>query len=154
MKGELKYIMLVVMVLIIHSCSNQNPSETQKLKINSKNNITSEPQSHDKGKILFMKYCLACHQTDGSGVPGMYPPLIQSPIINTGNKQQIINILLNGLEGPIQVNGQTYNQQMPKQAFLTNEQLSLIINYVSKSFKNQGPIIQPSEIESVRKQMP
>lgn len=141
-------------LLLVLSCSggskpasaeNSNPSQPQA-------DIASIPQNTDKaGQDLFLKYCMACHQTNGSGVPGMYPPLINSPIVNSGKKEDFINVLLNGLKGPIEVHGKQYNQQMPKQDFLSDESLAKIANYVSTNFQNKGPAITPEDIKKQRK---
>jgi mono/diheme cytochrome c family protein len=102
------------------------------------------------GENLFLKYCMPCHQTDGSGVPGMYPPLINSPVVNSGNKDELIKVLLNGLKGPIEVHGKKYNQQMPSQSFLKDEEIAENINYVSKSFENKGPAVTPADVKALR----
>jgi mono/diheme cytochrome c family protein len=136
--------------IFLFACSGSSQNSNQEtVEIQSAENKT-EVSPNKQGENLYLKYCMACHQVDGSGAPGMYPPLINSPIVNSGNKKDFINVLLNGLKGPIEVHGKTYNQQMPKQDFLTDEELSLIINYVSSSFENKGSKITPADIKAQR----
>ncbi len=150
MKVIINYLFTIVIVSFLFSCSGGN-QENKAYQENEENAVASTAEKDKTGENLYMKYCMACHQTDGSGVPGMYPPLKKSPIVNSGKKEEFINILLNGLRGPIEINGQKYNQQMPSQNFLTDEELSQIINYVSKSFDNNGTEVTPDDIGKLRK---
>lgn len=149
----MKIMKLLVTIMIfggLISCSSGNnklnnaekhEEHTQAVVVNKK----------AEGEALYMKYCMACHQTDGSGVPGMYPPLTNSPTVNSGKKEDFINVLLNGLSGPIVVHGKKYNQQMPSQNFLSDDELAKIINYVSISFGNKGPQVTSENIKALRK---
>jgi len=143
----------VTVLLFIMSCSGGNKSSNAEGSDQSKlADEASVFQNPDKeGQNLFLKYCMACHQTNGSGVPGMYPPLINSPIVNSGKKEDFISVLLNGLKGPIEVHGKKYNQQMPKQDFLSDEDLAKIANYVSANFQNKGKTVTTEDIKKQRK---
>lgn len=144
-----------ISLFLIWSCSNSSsPENNTEKEISNEEEIIKPAKVKDEGQALYLKYCMACHQTDGSGVPGMYPPITNSTFINSAKKEELIKILLNGMKGPIEVNGQKYNQQMPKQDFLTDEQLSLIINFVSKSFGNNGSVVSPLDISAQRKTNP
>jgi mono/diheme cytochrome c family protein len=103
----------------------------------------------DEGKTIYTKYCLACHQRDGSGVPGMYPPLQKTDWVN-GDKKRLINILLHGLEGEIVVNGETYSQVMPKQSFLTDKQIAQVLTYIRQNMGNKGDSIKVKEVRELR----
>lgn len=144
------FLLLVITGFL--SCSGEKKNKTEEKQQNS-SELTQESAAtiSNEGQNLYLRYCMACHQTDGSGVPGMYPPLINSPIVNSGKKDDFINVLLNGLKGPIVVHGKTYNQQMPKQDFLSNEDLAHIINYVNTSFENKAPEVTPDDIQALRK---
>lgn len=143
---------LVLLITGFVSCSGdkRNKEEKQQSQDQTANESTAA-NVNNEGENLYLRYCMACHQTDGSGVPGMYPPITKSPIVNSGKKEDFINILLNGLKGPIVVHGKTYNQQMPKQDFLSNKDLAKIINYVNTSFENKAPEVTPDDIKALRK---
>jgi mono/diheme cytochrome c family protein len=64
------------------------------------------------GKDVCAKRCLTCHQEDGSGVPGMYQPLIKSDKV-PGSPEELIRIVLSGLKSPEGVSGKSYDQEMP-----------------------------------------
>src|SRR5690606_31933156 len=64
------------------------------------------------GKASYEKVCLACHQANGQGVPNVFPPLAQSDYMAKASKDQLVGHVLNGLQGPITVNGESYNGVM------------------------------------------
>jgi cbb3-type cytochrome c oxidase subunit III len=101
----------------------------------------------DSGKIIYETYCLSCHQEDGSGVPGMNPPLIKTDWV-LGDSNQLINVILKGLKG-VEINGETYSNEMPSHDFLTDKQISEVLTYVRKSFGNKAGAIS---VEDVKKQ--
>jgi len=91
------------------------------------------------GEQLYTLYCSACHAPDGKGANnGAFPPLAGSSWIE-GNPKRSLAIVMNGLHGPIEVNGKTYNLEMPPQgAALSNEQILAILNYVHTAWGNKG----------------
>jgi mono/diheme cytochrome c family protein len=68
------------------------------------------------GMKLYNTYCRSCHQSDGNGDDNHFPPLSGSEWVR-GDKQRLINIILEGSDGPIQVKGKSYNGMMPKKQF-------------------------------------
>jgi mono/diheme cytochrome c family protein len=103
----------------------------------------------DEGKDVYVKYCISCHQTDGSGVPNMFPPIFKSDWVN-GDKNRIINVLLNGLEGDIEVNEAPYSQVMPKQDYLTDMQIALVLTYIRQNFGNNADAVLPADVARLR----
>ena len=101
----------------------------------------------DSGKIIYENYCLACHQEDGSGVPGMNPPLGKTDWV-LGDSTRLINVILKGLKDA-EINGDTYSNEMPSHDFLTDKQISEVLTYVRKSFGNNAGAIS---VEDVKKQ--
>lgn len=101
------------------------------------------------GGKLYNTYCATCHQTNGKGDGTRFPPLESSEYVK-GDKKQLIDIVLNGLSGPITVKGVGYNEVMPANAYLSDEQISLILTYVRANFKNNLTGIQPGEVARVR----
>lgn len=105
--------------------------------------------SMDRGKVVFNTYCLTCHQADGKGVPNMYPPLVNSEYVS-GDKKRLIGIVLNGLQGEIEVDGEVYNNVMASHDFLKDEQVADVLTYIRNSFGNKLPMITPAEVKVVR----
>jgi len=101
------------------------------------------------GKRLYSN-CRACHQADGQGVAGQFPPLVDSEWL-VNDPETPIRILLNGLEGPIEVRGETYDAAMP--AFgrrLTDMQIAAVLTYVRQEWGNDAPAIDAELVASVR----
>jgi mono/diheme cytochrome c family protein len=147
---------LVIFTVLTINISCMNNTETM---LNGQINIHTQmfsqktiqkPVKTDEGKNIYMKYCLACHQRDGSGVPGMYPPVRKTDWIN-GDKKRLINVILYGLKGDIVVNGETYSQVMPKQSFLTDKQIAQVLTYLSQNMGNKGDSIKVKEVMELRK---
>jgi len=76
----------------------------------------------DAGAKLYGTYCVACHQGDGKGDGGRFPPVASTRWVS-GNKQRLIGIVLNGLQGEIEVEGRKFNGVMPGNAFLSDEEV-------------------------------
>ena len=93
----------------------------------------------DRGAKVYRNQCAQCHQADGNGVPGVYPPLAGSDWV-VGHPQVMARILINGLNGPIVVKGNTYNGNMP--AFgpsglaLSEKDIAAVITYVRQEWGN------------------
>jgi mono/diheme cytochrome c family protein len=104
----------------------------------------------ETGKEVYMKYCLACHQAEGSGVPGMYPPLINTKWVG-GDKRTLIHLVLNGQQGEIEVNGHVFKGTMPAHQYLSDKQIADLLTFLRSNFGNQADAITPEEVEKVRK---
>jgi cbb3-type cytochrome c oxidase subunit III len=102
----------------------------------------------DSGKIIYETYCLACHQEDGNGVPGMNPPLSKTDWV-LGDSTRLINVILKGLKDA-EINGETYSNEMPSHDFLTDKQISEVLTFVRKSFGNNAGAISVEEVKKQR----
>ena len=102
------------------------------------------------GKSLYNTYCGACHKEDGQGVGGTFPPLAGTERVS-GDRQKLIDVVLNGLSGKITVKGKEYDQQMPAFHFLKDEEIAKILTYVRSNFGNSGSEIKANEISKQRK---
>ena len=94
---------------------------------------------YDRGAKVFKAQCVACHQATGLGVPGVYPPLAGSEWV-TGHQESLSRILINGLNGPIEVAGKKYNGNMP--AFgpsglnLKPQEIAGVLTYIRQEWDN------------------
>lgn len=108
------------------------------------------PNQYVVGRDAYMKACIECHQADGTGVAGTFPPLVNSAWVKGDNKT-MIRLVLGGVMGPIQVNGQTYNGAMPGHSHMPDKELSDILNFVRFAFGNvKKPGISPADIKKER----
>ena len=102
-----------------------------------------------RGERIFTNICAACHQPSGAGIPAAFPPLAGSDFLNA-DKQRAIDVVLNGLSGPIVVNQQEYNGQMPGLG-LSDEDVANALTYVSSRWNNAGWDVTPAEVRARRK---
>ncbi len=110
----------------------------------------SLPKSIESGKEAYTTYCQNCHQADGKGTPGAFPPLAKSDFLKKPVKAMIDNILL-GQNGETTVNGQKYNGIMPAQNYLTDDQIADILNYVRNSWGNKSTVsVTPAMVKKAR----
>ncbi|QKZ14772.1 PQQ-dependent sugar dehydrogenase [Spirosoma sp. KUDC1026] len=101
------------------------------------------------GKVYGI-YCAACHQRNGMGDSQRFPPLAGSEWV-TGEKKKLITVLMKGLEGPIEVKGQSYNNVMPQHSFLKDEELAEVLTHIRTNFGNTADAVSAAEVNEVRR---
>lgn len=106
-----------------------------------------------QGKRIFADTCGKCHQPNGQGLPGQYPPLTGSEWVLAAGPARIIRIVLDGLNGPIQVKGVEFNNQMvPWRDVFSDQQIAAALTYVrgEKDWGNNAAPITPEQVAAVR----
>ena len=110
--------------------------------------LTREQQAQ-AGSVLFMGTCSTCHQPNGEGLANVFPPLAKSDLL-AKTPQRAIEIVLNGLTGPITVNGNQYNSVMPPMSQLNDDEVANILTYVQSSWGNDGPQVTAKQVAEIR----
>lgn len=100
------------------------------------------------GERLYKQNCMSCHMAQGEGIANAFPPLAKSDYLME-DRQRAIGIVLNGLEGPVTVNGVTYNSVMPK-LNLDDEQVASIVTYIMNSWGNKAEMTTIEDVKKVR----
>jgi mono/diheme cytochrome c family protein/glucose/arabinose dehydrogenase len=103
----------------------------------------------DKGKMLYAAICGACHQPTGAGLANLAPPLLESDWL-LGTPERPIRIVLHGVTGPINVNGTTWQLEMPGLAALGDEDIASILTYARREWEHTASPIGPAEVARVR----
>lgn len=89
------------------------------------------------GKAVYDKTCITCHQANGLGVPGVFPPIRAEMARLTSTdagRRYVIHAVLFGLSGRIQVNGDTYRGVMPPWgATLSDDDIAAVLTYLGSS---------------------
>lgn len=118
-----------------------------------KKTTTAKPASAslsiEKGKLVYKKYCTVCHQADGGGVMGLNPPLIKNEYV-LGDPKRLINILLNGLNQEIEIEGETYANPMPGLSHLSDQEIADVLTYVRNSFGNKASAVNSTQVKVIR----
>lgn len=106
----------------------------------------------EKGKVVYTTTCQACHQAAGTGVPGAFPPLAKSSWVN-GSPKRLVAIVLHGLQGEINVNGQKFQGVMPPlKDQLSSTDVAAVATYVKNSFGNDGGLVVSDLVNQVREE--
>lgn len=112
--------------------------------------VAFNPIAH--GKKLFAKTCQQCHQVDGKGLPGVYPPLLDSPWL-LNNEERPVKILLMGLQGPITVEGNKFDGNMPEVGYWKDRDIAAVLTFVRQNWGNSAGPISEELVAKVRKEL-
>jgi mono/diheme cytochrome c family protein len=103
------------------------------------------------GAHIYQTNCSSCHQLNGQGTPGAFPPLASNPAV-TGDPAKVIHIVKYGLTGAVSVDGKTYNGMMPAWGTqLSDADLASAITYVRTAWGNQGSAVSTAQVSAVSK---
>ncbi len=109
---------------------------------------TSLAERIEFGRKVYTQSCFACHQSNGEGVVGIFPPLAESDYLNA-DVDRSIDVVIRGLTGEITVNGENYNNVMPAQR-LTDEQVANVLTYIYNNWGNKAQEVTPAMVSKRR----
>lgn len=104
------------------------------------------------GQKVYSQNCSSCHGATGMGTPGAFPPLANNATV-TGPADEVIKIVLDGKSGPITVNGQGYNGQMPPwKASLSNKDVAAVVSYIRSGLgSNKASAVTENDVAKLKK---
>jgi nitrite reductase (NO-forming)/hydroxylamine reductase len=105
-----------------------------------------------RGEAAYSANCAACHQPNGEGLRGAFPPLAQSDFL-AGNRRDVMQAALFGLSGPITVNGVDYNGVMPSLGHLSDQELADALTYVFNAWGNSYAAVSVDEVAALRAEL-
>ncbi len=107
----------------------------------------------ERGKKIFSANCATCHQANGLGVAGQYPPLAGSEIVNGGSRRPVM-IVLKGLQGPLTVKGQHFGSAVmqPWDKTLNDQKIADVLTYVRQEWGNTGGPVVAEGVAALRKE--
>jgi mono/diheme cytochrome c family protein len=113
------------------------------------------PANREKeGEKVYAAVCSSCHQPNGAGLAGAFPPLAGSDWV-AGKPEILAATVLHGLSGPIQVNGISYNGAMPPWgATLSDDDVANVLTYIRSTWGNSAAAVDPGLVASIRKDHP
>src|SRR5436190_5777147 len=114
----------------------------------------AELSPHDRGKKIFAANCQTCHQANGLGVPGQYPPLAGSEFTTGGSKRPAV-IVPKGLQGPVKVKGQEFGTAVmqPWDKTLTDAKIADVLTYERSEWGNNASPVTAEQIAALRKEL-
>jgi glucose/arabinose dehydrogenase/mono/diheme cytochrome c family protein len=108
-----------------------------------------EKESFESGKALFTAICAACHQPHGKGLEGLAPPLVDSEWV-VGSPDRLTRILLQGVRGPLNVNGKTWALEMPPLNILEDAQLADVMTYIRREWAHTASPVPVDMVAKIR----
>jgi mono/diheme cytochrome c family protein len=114
----------------------------------------AELSPRDRGKKIFSANCQTCHQANGLGVPGQYPPLAGSEF-TTGGSRRPAMIVLKGLQGPVTVKGQKFGTAVmqPWDKTLTDQKIADVLTYERSEWGNSASPVTAEQVAALRKEL-
>lgn len=100
--------------------------------------------SVERGKVVYEGNCVSCHMAEGEGVEGAFPPLAKTGRLT--DKSKLVKVVLQGMRGPIIVNGKQYDLEMIPVA-LRDEEVRDVLNYMRNSWGNKAPAITLADVK-------
>jgi mono/diheme cytochrome c family protein len=105
--------------------------------------------SIERGKKVYLEQCLSCHMADGGGVQNMNPPLIKTKFV-LGDKTILVQVVLNGMKGEVDIDGNTYHNVMAPHKDLSDQQIADVLTYIRNSFGNKAKAVTAAEVKAIR----
>lgn len=110
----------------------------------------AEPPGQDMGASLYRTSCASCHQVNGEGVAGVFPPLTGDSVVNSEDASRHIEVVLFGAQGST-IDGVKYVTPMPAWGEqLSDEEVAAVINHERASWGNTGTLVTASDVADVR----
>lgn len=103
------------------------------------------------GATVYTANCVACHQANGQGLAGAFPPLDGSEWVLTDARIPA-QILVHGVQGEMVIMGSTYSGVMPAMAHLSDEELAAVLNYIRSSWSNNASAVDAAYFASMREE--
>ncbi len=109
----------------------------------------AEMMLFDRGAEVFVEACATCHQSHGGGQDGKAPTLRGTRFV-VGEEARLIKILMHGLEGPVEIDGVTWNQEMPRYEG-SDDDLAAVLTFIRRSWGNGADPVTPAQVDEQRK---
>jgi mono/diheme cytochrome c family protein len=156
-----KYIFIVGLIFLLSFVFAQQQQENENAQTKNQGTVPTQPAPKKtdylkisvlRGKLVYKKECLSCHQEDGDGVPRMFPTLVKTQWV-LGKKADLIQIVMRGSTGQVEIEGETYHNVMAPHNNLTDRQIADVLTYVRNSFGNKAIAVNAAEVKSIRDKM-
>jgi len=103
------------------------------------------------GQKVYETNCSSCHQTNGKGTPGAFPPLAGNAVV-TGDPKKVIHIVKYGLSGKVAVGSQSFNGMMPAWGTqLSDGDIASAVTYIRSSWGNKASAVSATDVTAVTK---
>jgi mono/diheme cytochrome c family protein len=106
---------------------------------NAQDEAPTEEQLIQQGESIYSNVCIACHQPDGMGIPGIYPALNGNPLITLEDPTYFISTVLTGRGG-----------MPPFEGIYSDEEIAGVVSFVRANWENAAPAVSPDQVAAIR----
>ena len=114
-------------------------------------NTKLSAQDLARGKKIYETRCLACHQSDGGGVPNMNAPLDGSSNVVGNDIARLVKIIRNGFNERIALDGYYYSNAMTANPDLKDADIAAVLNYVRNNWSNKASNITIAQVQQAKR---
>ncbi|MDE2380292.1 cytochrome c, partial [Bradyrhizobium sp.] len=106
------------------------------------------------GQAIYARLCVACHETDGSGAPRIYPPLPGNALLQSDNPASTLRVILDGAHTVTTPRAPNAGEMPGYAKQLSDEQIAAVTNYIRNSWGNAAPLVTAAQVATARKSGP
>ncbi|HEY4652074.1 MAG TPA: cytochrome c [Pontibacter sp.] len=110
-------------------------------------------EQQNQGQRLYAQHCQSCHMEDGSGLRGLIPPVANADYLQT-HRHELACLIRHGADGPMVVNGVTYDKEMPGIAHMGPDEITNLLNYIQTNFGNKNERYTLTEVTQMLETCP
>jgi mono/diheme cytochrome c family protein len=140
-------------MLVASACGGtKSAPDTSSSAAPSSSNAPGASNTVADGATIYQR-CATCHQTNGEGLAGTYPPLAGSEWVNASEPTAAIRVVLHGLQGPVTVHGQTITGIMPPFGTgvpMSDAAVAAVLTYERSSWGNKAAAVTPEMVAHER----
>jgi mono/diheme cytochrome c family protein len=117
--------------------------------------VTTAPETKNTewaalGEQIYGNNCSSCHQSTGTGLPGVFPPLAGNPAVLDDDASTHIRTVLNGVANKV-IDGVAYAAPMPPfGSLLSDEEVAAVVNHERTLWGNNAAIVAPEDVAALR----
>jgi mono/diheme cytochrome c family protein len=140
-------------LLVLAACGGEKSAPQQDASAAASNVASATSTAPGQGEKIYAQRCQSCHQLNGEGAPGVYPPLAGSEFVLDKNAAVPASIVIHGLQGAITVKGQSFNSLMPAYGIgitMSDEEVAAVVTYIRTSWGNTASAVTAAEVAAAR----
>ena len=113
----------------------------------------SDQSANDGGRTIYAESCSACHRSNGSGVPHMFPPLAKNANVQSNDPTTVVRVILQGARTAV-TNSRPTASSMPSYDWkLSDSDVAAVATYVRNSWGNAAANVTADEVKSLRQHL-
>jgi mono/diheme cytochrome c family protein len=149
--------------VVVNSTSKMSDADVHAMAVYLKNlppgpaepAVTAPQESEMKaGQAVYARFCIACHEADGSGAPRIYPPLPGNALLQSADPSSTLRVTLDGAHTVTTPRAPNTGEMPAYAKQLSDEQIAAVTNYIRNSWGNAAPLVTTAQVKKARSQGP